>query len=333
MGGVIRYHKSWNNIPKLCKSCHEREKAKWKEKKCLKCSTKISYNTDWEKIPDLCPSCIKKEKAKWKKKSCSSCGKVVVYNTDWENVPDLCIFCIERKKKGWRIVRCAKCTNNFNIHVSWDMPPKLCESCRKEKERQLRETFCKHCYQPFRYHESRDTVPKYCRKCYQGHLRESQCQKCSSTIHWLEFSVQDKKPNFCSNCFNQTEQEVLRASSYTDFHLERDIEYYKNFFRIDKDSGRQESVYEHVKREHHDWSGYSTDLDIFRAIFDLASGTGHPILQFTDNSSGNIIKFDTRSNLLAVFTKATACPLVTAYVVTRGLPAVVNKCISKLWSY
>ncbi len=92
-GAEIRYNVEWKNVPDLCNSCREAEKAKWREKPCAKCGTTIKYRVDWEKVPNICKSCKDAEKAKWNEKPCSKCGATIKYNVDWTNIPNICNNC------------------------------------------------------------------------------------------------------------------------------------------------------------------------------------------------------------------------------------------------
>ena len=71
----------------------ERERSKWREKRCKQCGATIRYHEDWTRIPDTCKPCREREKAKWREKPCRGCGRTIRYSTDWSHPPNYCKEC------------------------------------------------------------------------------------------------------------------------------------------------------------------------------------------------------------------------------------------------
>jgi hypothetical protein len=265
--------------------------------KCQICGENFSYYSSKDSITShmVCRKCRCVGNSEWRKKHCSICGVLFIYKTNWDPIPRFCKKCFNNKKER-------------NVCL-------------------LRRTgfICAHCSKVLQSDFVKQGGKKYCEECYSQIFSIVKCEKCSSDFVVL-YKVNRKKTEFCSYCFREEKERIIRTrQSIVEYSIESDITYYIDTVGVKSGIFRTGSVYDHVLREEHKWSEELTDIEIFKNIASLASSISNGVLEFISIYSGNIIKFDINTNLLVVLDPRLICRLTTSYIVDGGINTMVVK--------
>lgn len=96
---VMHIHRDWENPPRHCKDCREKQRARWIMRPCKKCKADMPVCKDWTNPPDRCDAC--RSSYRPKRVSCKVCHEKFEISVGLQ---------IKAEEMGWKLpIRCKTC--------------------------------------------------------------------------------------------------------------------------------------------------------------------------------------------------------------------------------